>query len=106
MSHFPLKKAALSVIHHAPLPGGATQLLNMCGLSPVRRFATPWMVASARSISQARTLERHAIPTPGDRPSSGRSPCLLRLLYWQVGALPLCHPGSPPNFLEEHLFPE
>ena len=27
-------------------------------------------------------------------PTQGQNPCLLRLLHWQVGSLPLHHPGS------------
>ena len=28
-------------------------------------------------------------------PAQGLNPCLLRLLHWQVGSLPLRHLGSP-----------
>ena len=33
-------------------------------------------------------------------PTQGSNPCLLRLLYWQAGSLPLSYRGSPlPNIL-------
>ena len=45
-------------------------------------------------ISQARKLERIAIPSPGDIVNSGieLNPYLL---HWQADSLPLSHNGSP-----------
>ena len=34
-------------------------------------------------------------PLPGDLPSPGIEPCLLSLLCWQAGSLPLVIPGRP-----------
>ena len=34
-------------------------------------------------------------PSPGDLSSQGLNSCLLRLLHWQAGSLPLASPGKP-----------
>ena len=33
---------------------------------------------------------------PGALPTQGSNPCLLHLLHWQAGLLPLVPPGKPP----------
>ena len=47
---------------------------------------------SVHGISQARTLEEVAIPSPGDFPNPGIE---LASLALQAGSLPLWHLGSP-----------
>ena len=53
--------------------------------------------SSVHGILQARILEWVAIPPPGDLPTQGWNLCLLHLLHWQAGYLPLAPPGKPPN---------
>ena len=43
-------------------------------------------------------------PPPGHLPDPGIEPCLLCLLYWQAGSLPLHHLGSPSRILEKVKF--
>ena len=51
-------------------------------------------------ILQARILKWVAIPSLlGILLTQGPNPCLLCLLYWQVGSLRLAQPGKPPNIL-------
>ena len=52
--------------------------------------------SSVHGISQARILEWVAMPLlQGIFPTQGLSPCLLCLLHWQAGSLPLVPPGKP-----------
>ena len=45
---------------------------------------------SVHGILQARILEWAAVSSPrGSFPSQGSKPCLLGLLHWQVGSLPI-----------------
>ena len=52
--------------------------------------------SSVHGILQARILEQywHFI-LQGIFPTQGSNPCLLRLLHWQAGSLPLAPPGRP-----------
>ena len=53
----------------------------------------------ARGILQARTLEWGVIaPLRGIFTTQGLKPCLLSLLYWQAGSLPVAPPGKPCVF--------
>ena len=36
-------------------------------------------------------------PSPGDLPDPERRPCLLHLMHWQTGSLPLAPPGKPKH---------
>ena len=38
-------------------------------------------------------------PLPGDLSDSGSNPCLLCLLHWQAGSLPLVPPGKPMVYI-------
>ena len=52
--------------------------------------------SSVHGILQAKILEWVAIPSSrGSSRPRGSNPCLLHLLHWQVGSLPLAPPGSP-----------
>ena len=52
--------------------------------------------SSVHGILQARTLEwALAMPSCRGLPASGIDPCLLYLLHWQMGSLPLVPPGKP-----------
>ena len=55
-------------------------------------------------ILQARILERVAIPfSRGSSPPRDRT-CVLHLLHWQVGSLPLAPPGKPFELSISYLF--
>ena len=51
--------------------------------------------SSVHGILQARILEWVAILPPGDLPTQGWNLCLLHLLHWQAGSLPLAPSGKP-----------
>ena len=54
--------------------------------------------SSVHGILQARILERVAIShSRGSSQPRDQTCCLLHLLYWQTGSLPLRHLGSPAN---------
>ena len=38
-------------------------------------------------------------PPPGDLPTQWSNSCLLHLLHWQVGYLPLAPPGKSPKYI-------
>ena len=51
---------------------------------------------SVRGLLQARILEWIAMPSSrGIFPTRGPNQCLLCLLHWQAGSLPLAPPGKP-----------
>ena len=56
----------------------------------------PWKLWATRSSVWSRTLEVgcHAI-LQGIFLTQGLNPCLLHLLHWQAGSLPLMPPGKP-----------
>ena len=54
-----------------------------------------WSGSSVFGTSQARILKILLFPPPGVYPTQGSNPCLLHLLYWQMGSLPLMPPGIP-----------
>ena len=51
--------------------------------------------SSVHGILQARILEWVAMPSLRNLPDPGSNPCVLCLLHWQVGSLPLVPPGKP-----------
>ena len=52
--------------------------------------------SSIRGMLQARILEYIAMPSSREIfTTQGWNPCLLCLLHWQVGPLPLARPGKP-----------
>ena len=78
-----------------------TAVTPACGLSVfsrVRLFATLWTVACLAPLSmgilQATILECHLLLQVIFL-IQGSKPCLLSLLQWQAGSLPLAPPGKP-----------
>ena len=64
--------------------------LRLYGLQPTRLLC-PW-----DSPGKNTGVGYHAL-LQGIFPTQGLSPCLLRLLHWQVGSSPLVPPGKPHN---------
>ena len=66
--------------------------------SHVQLFVTPWTIAHQASLSIGSSRQQCqsglSFPPPGDLPIQGSNPCLLRLLHWQAGSLPLVPPGK------------
>ena len=66
--------------------------------SHVQLFVTPWTIAHQASLSIGSSRQQCqsglSFPPPGDLPIQGSNPCLLRLLHWQAGSLPLAPPGK------------
>ena len=65
-----------------------------------RLFVTPWAVAHQAPLSMG--FSRHEYWSGGRQallqgifPMQGLNPCLLCLLHWQVGSLPLVSSGKP-----------
>ena len=51
--------------------------------------------SSVQGILQVRILEWIAIPSSRGSSQNRSNPCLLCLLHWQAGSLPLAPPGKP-----------
>ena len=68
--------------------------------SRVRLCVTPWTIARQAPLSMGFSRQEFwnglPCPPPGIFPTQGSNPCLLHLLHWQVGSLPLAPPGKPP----------
>ena len=87
----------------------------VCALSRAPLFATRWAIAhmpgfSVREISQARILTRlpfevgcHAL-LQGIFQTQGSNQCLLGLLHWQAGSLPLVPAGKPNLSIEACVY--
>ena len=62
-------------------------------LNHVQLFATPWTVAHQAHLSMGFSRPGYwsvlPCPPPGDLPAQGLNSCLLYLLHWQSGSLPL-----------------
>ena len=86
------------VYHSSFLPLYLTlcaKLLRLC-LTPCDPMDSSPPGSSVHEILQARILECVAISfSRGFLLTQGSNPCLLRLLYWQVGSLPLMPPEKP-----------
>ena len=54
--------------------------------------------SSVHGILQARILEWVAMPSSRGFPTQESNLCLLHLLRWQAGSLPLAPPGEPLLF--------
>ena len=67
-------------------------------VSRVWLFAAPWTVCPWGFSGQEYWS---GLPwlSPGDFPTRGSNPCLLHLLLWQVGSLPLAPLGKPFHFI-------
>jgi len=71
-------------------------------LSRVQLFATLWTVACQALLSTGilwNSWNGLPCPSPGDLPDPGSNLCLLCLLYWEMGSLPLVPPGKPITYL-------
>ena len=87
----------------------------LCALSCATLFATRWTIAhmpgfSVHGISQARILIRlpfevgcHAL-LQGIFRTQGSSQCLLGLLHWQAGSLPVVPLGKPNLSIEAWVY--
>ena len=64
-------------------------------------FVTLWAVACQAPLSMGFSRERYSsglpCPSPGVFLTQGWNLCLLCLLHWQAGSLPLVPPGKPRN---------
>ena len=66
-----------------------------------KSFGTPWTIAHQAPPSMGFSRQEYwsglPCPPPGDlpNPTQGLSPCLLHLLHWQAGSLPLAQSGKP-----------
>ena len=62
-------------------------------------FATPWTVIHQAFLSIGFSKQEYwsglPCPPPGHLPDPGIETCLLHLLHWQVGSLPLAPSGKP-----------
>ena len=60
---------------------------------------TLWIVAHLAPLSMGFSRQEYwsglPCPSPGNLPDQGLKPCLLGLLHWKVGSLPLVPPGKP-----------
>ena len=76
----------------------------MCVLSHVRLFVTPWTVARQvllpMKFSRQEYWRQCHFLLQEIFPIHGPNSCLLYLLHWQVGSLPLSHLGSPRESIE------
>ena len=74
---------------------------QLCVLSHVWLFTTPWTVACHAPLSMEFSRQEYwsAISFSRAPPDSTSNPCLLCLLHWQAGSLPLRPLGSPYNSL-------
>ena len=77
----------------------------LCNFSHFRLFATPRTVACQAPLSMGFSRQEYwsglLCLLPGDLLSP--DPCLLHLLHWQSGSLPLAPPGNPVNMCK-YLF--
>ena len=78
------------------------ELMHACVLncvSDVQLFGTLWTVAHKASLSMGfsgkNTQEGCHALLQGIFLTQGLNPCLLCVLHWQVGSLPLVPPGEP-----------
>ena len=80
----------------------------------VRLFATPWTIAHQAPLPVGFSRQEYwsgfPFPPPWDLPDPGIKPWSLRLLYWQVGSLPLAtiqlwgkKNSTPDIYLESNL---
>ena len=86
-------------------PSGTPSVLSH--FSRVQLLVTPWTVAhqtprSMDSPGKSTGVGCHA-PLQGIFLTQGSNPCLLNLLHWQAGSLPLTSPGKPSMTPQHHL---
>ena len=58
--------------------------------------------SSVRGILQQEYWSGLPCPPPGIFPTQGSNPCLLRLLHWPTGSLPLAPPGKPQLAISQY----
>ena len=66
--------------------------------SRVQLFATLWTIACQAPLSKGFSRQEWSglpCPPPGALSIQGSNLCLIHLLHWQVGSLPLAPPGKP-----------
>ena len=73
--------------------------LQFYGLQPTRLHC-PW-----DSPGKNARVSCHAL-LQGIFLTQGLNPCLLHLLHWRAGSLPLVPPGKPKNFILPSCFPK
>ena len=85
----------------------ASLCMHVCLLSCFSRvwlIATPWTIAHQALLSMGFSRQEHWSMLPcsslGDLPNPRIDPCLLHLLYWQAGSLPLTPWASVPSLLK------
>ena len=85
-THLPssLQQRFLLMFSHKVMPDS----LRPHGLHPARLLC-PWNSPGKNTGVGCQSLLQGIFPTQGS------SPCLLCLLHWQAGSLPLSHQGSP-----------
>ena len=68
-------------------------------------LVTPWTVACQAPLFMGFSRQEYwsglPFPSPEDLPTQGSNLCLLCLLHWQAGSLPLVPPGKPFEPLNE-----
>ena len=88
-------------IHRPHIPHVQAKSLQSCPLC-----ATLWTVAHQAPLSMGFSRQEYwsGLLCLLQRifPSQGSNPHLLRLLYWQVGSLPLVLPGKPTHTIHTH----
>ena len=79
-------------------------LLHCCAcmlsyFSCVQLCVTQWTIACQVPLSMGFSRQEHwsGLPfsSPGDLSNQGLNPCLLHLLHWKAGSLPIDHLGNP-----------
>ena len=87
---------------------GASLLRTVCYVLSCLDLCDPMdysLPDSVHGILQARILEWVAMSSSrGSSRPRDRAPCLLCLLHWQAGSLPLAPPGKPLTFYS--LYPQ
>ena len=90
------KKTFNDIVQHA-------RLLQLCltlqpyALQPAR-LLNPWDSPDKNTGVGCHTVLQEIFPT------QGLNPCLLHLLHWQVGSLPLASPGKPNDIISYIIF--
>ena len=83
---------------HNTFSNGQMTGLTCCLWCGLRLFATPWAVARQAPLSMGFSRPEYwrglLCPPPGDFPDPGMNLCLLHLLHWQAGSLPLAPAGK------------
>ena len=80
--------------------GGGDLVTKLCPT-----LVTPWTVALQAPLSMEFSRQEGwsglPFPPPGDLRTQGMNQCLLHLLHWQAGSLPL----APPELLYSRAWP-